>query len=93
VIYRMTFASEPPSQRFPISDAQGGDGSAVPKHRESAVAALDPFVYEDMRWCVNCGGEQRFIPLIETEFGRIGFCLGCGEEKVQRFTRSIGEAA
>jgi len=89
----MSFASEPHAQRFPISDAQSGDGCAVPGRRENAVAALDPFVYRDQYWCANCGGPQEFIPCFETEFGRVGVCRGCGEERVQMFTRSIGEAA
>jgi len=87
-----TFASEP-SPRFPTSDAHCGDGCAVPKHRENAVAALDPFLYQEMRWCVRCGGEQIFVPVFETDFGRVGVCLGCGEERVQRFTRETECAA
>jgi len=61
--------------------------------RENQVAALDPFVYRDMHWCTRCGGEQVFLPCVEYDFGRIGICLGCGEEKVQRFSRTTSEAA
>lgn len=89
----MTFASELPSLRFPTSDAGSGDGCAVPGRRENAVAALDPFVYRDQYWCQNCGGPQMFIPLFETDFGRVGFCWGCGEERVQLFSRTTSEAA
>ena len=88
----MTFASEPPCKRFPNSDAQSGDPCGVPLARET-VAALDPFVYRDMRWCMNCGGEQLFVEVYECEAGRVGVCFGCGEERVERWTRTNSEAA
>jgi hypothetical protein len=88
----MTFASEPPCERFPTSDAQSGDACGV-SPGTGTIAALDPFLYRDMRWCTRCGGEQVFVPMFECEFGRVGVCMGCGEEKLQRFTRAIGEAA
>ena len=28
---------------------EGGEGT------ERAVAVLDPFIYQDTRWCANCG--------------------------------------
>lgn len=59
---------------------------------QSAVA-LDPFVYRDSYWCADCAGPQTFVPLYETDFGRVGFCLGCGQERVQQFTRTIGDVA
>lgn len=50
--------------------------------------------YRDMRWCINCGGEQVFIPVFECEAGRVGFCLGCGGERVVPFSRvTTSEAA
>jgi hypothetical protein len=54
---------------------------------------IDSAIYQEPRWCMNCGGEQTFLPVYECEFGRIGICLGCGEEKLAPFTRVTGEAA
>jgi len=51
------------------------------------IAVLDSDKYRDMRWCVNCGGEQVFVEVYEFELGRVGVCLGCGEERVVLFTR------
>jgi len=47
--------------------------------------------YQDMRWCANCAGEQIFLPVYECEAGRVGVCLGCGEEKIAPFTRANSE--
>lgn len=84
----MTFASEFPCERFPTSDA----GSGGLKHQ---VAALDPFLYQEMHSCPNCGGKGPaiFVLVYETEFGRVGYCMGCGEERVQLFSRTTSEAA
>lgn len=46
-----------------------------------------PALYQDMHPCADCGGEQIWIPVYEFEGGRVGYCLGCGAEKVQWFTR------
>ena len=54
---------------------------------ECGLASLDPFLYEEPRWCLNCGGEQRFFPCFEFAGGRVGVCLGCGGEKVIPFSR------
>jgi hypothetical protein len=54
---------------------------------------LDTRLYQEMRHCIRCGGPQLFIPVDEYEFGRAGFCFGCGEEKIVPFTRVNGEAA
>jgi hypothetical protein len=59
----------------------------------AAPVALDPEIYRDMRWCANCGGQQVFVEMFETEWGRVGVCLGCDEEKVVLFTRTNSEAA
>ena len=56
------------------------------------VAPLDPFLYQRMRWCVNCGGEQVFVEVFECEAGRVGVCLGCGDERVIPFSRTNSEA-
>jgi hypothetical protein len=55
------------------------------------LTALDSAVYRDPKWCANCGGEQTFVEVYEFEGGRVGFCLGCGEERIARFTRVSSE--
>lgn len=57
------------------------------------AAPLDFQRYQDMRWCPNCAGEQIFVPVYECDAGRVGFCLGCGEEKIAPFTRVNSEVA
>lgn len=49
--------------------------------------------YQDMHWCEICDAVKTFLPFGECEFGRVGYCLGCGEEKIVGFTRATGEAA
>lgn len=51
-------------------------------------APLDPFLYQKAEWCVRCAGEQTFVPVFETEGGRFGYCLGCGENRFVPFTRT-----
>jgi hypothetical protein len=76
------------TDRIPSSvGKEGGDNLG------GGFAVLDPEIYRDMRWCANCGGEQTFVPVYEMECGRLGYCLGCGEEKVVPFTRTNSEAA
>ncbi len=70
------------------TDTFGSEGGAF----TPGLAVLDSSVYQDARWCVNCGGEQTFVEVYEFEAGRVGVCLGCGEEKFQAFTRTVGEA-
>lgn len=65
-----------------------GDGQAY-----EGVAVLDSEKCRDMRWCVNCGGEQVFVEVYEFESGRVGFCSGCGEERVVLFSRVNSEGA
>lgn len=61
---------------------------------QSIVAVLDPVICQDLRWCVNCGGEQTFVEVYEIAgVGRVGFCFGCGGERVVLFSRVNGEAA
>lgn len=57
------------------------------------IVVLDPFVGQAPRWCANCGGEQTFFPVYEIEQGRVGFCFGCGEERIAPFTRMNSEVA
>lgn len=60
---------------------------------ESDVAALDFNLYRDMRWCANCGGERVFLEVFRFAGGRVGCCLGCGEERVIAFSRTNSERA
>jgi hypothetical protein len=55
----------------------------------SGVAPLDPFLYQRMRFCARCAGEEIFIDVFECEFGRLGVCLGCGKEKLIPFSREV----
>jgi hypothetical protein len=73
----------------PIATAPtvSSEGSGFP-----VVAPLDPFLYQGMRWCVNCAGEQVFVEVFECEAGRVGFCMGCGNERVIPFSRTNSEA-
>ena len=54
----MTLQPTEPPRALPHSvRAESGDACGA----RSSVAALDPFVYRYMRWCVNCGGEQLLV--------------------------------
>lgn len=39
----------------------------------------DPFLYQDQRWCANCGGARMFVPVDRFPHGWRGYCLGCEE--------------
>lgn len=83
----------PTEHSLPIRKSVGAwDEGGDPCKAGGEIAALDSRVEQDMRWCGNCGGPQIFVPVFECEFGRVGFCFGCGEERVARFTR-VTEAA
>lgn len=49
--------------------------------------ALDPLVYQEMRWCPDCAGERVFVPILEIDAGRVGICLGCDSRKFIPFSR------
>ena len=81
-----------------LTPAGLGDGAAageaiahaVPEDSQQAsLRELDSEIYRDMRWCPNCAGEKVFVEVYEFESGRVGVCLGCGEERVVRFTRMV----
>jgi hypothetical protein len=57
------------------------------------IALLDSSVYQDMCWCMNCGGERVFLSVYEFEGGRVGCCMGCGEQRIAPFTRTTSEEA
>ncbi|HLZ49254.1 MAG TPA: hypothetical protein VKP61_00750 [Candidatus Acidoferrum sp.] len=76
------------TERFPAAQSQ----TVSPEGGGSPAAPLAAFLYQDMRWCVNCGGDQIFVPVFLCDAGQVGYCLGCGEERVIRFTRTNSEA-
>lgn len=89
---------------FPVSPSLSaggeGGGSDAPLGEPALsggggvrVAALDPFISREMRWCVNCGGDALFVPVFACDAGRVGFCFGCGEEKIILWTRTNSEVA
>jgi hypothetical protein len=60
---------------------------------ESISGILDTAVHRDMRWCSKCGGSQLCLEVYEFDGGRLVCCQGCGDERIERFTRTTGEAA
>jgi len=78
-----------PTEATSLASAVGITGGAV----LGELAALDSDVYRDMRWCANCGGSQIFVPVYEFEGGRVGFCFGCGDERIAPFSRVNSEVA
>lgn len=56
-------------------------------------ALLEYGLYDDMLWCADCGGLQRFIPLERWPGGWRGLCWGCEREKYVLIGRSESEAA
>ena len=74
-----------PSTSVGREDGGGGGEGIAP----AVLDVLDQDVYRDMRWCPNCAGEKVFVEVYEFESGRVGVCLGCGEERVVRFTRMV----
>lgn len=54
---------------------------------------FDPWLYQDRRWCANCGGEQTFIPVDRFAFGWRGYCHGCEEVVYVMETRANSEVA
>ena len=57
------------------------------------VVPLEPFVHQDPLWCARCAGKQTFVSVFEFEGGRLGYCMGCGEERVKPDSRTNSEAA
>jgi hypothetical protein len=51
---------------------------------------LDPWIQE-MQDCPKCGGPQILVIAWEFESGRVGCCLGCGDERVIPFSRVTSE--
>lgn len=65
--------------RSPLTAAGGGDGEIEGETGTQPLAVPDPFVYQRMRWCASCGGEQTFVPVDRFPHGWRGYCLGCEE--------------
>lgn len=57
----------------------------------SPVEHFPAELYQDMSWCGKCGGPRIFVEIFEFESGRVGYCLGCGEERIAVFTRTTSE--
>ena len=67
------------SPQNPVSS----EGSAI----HYAVAPLDSSIYRETVFCPVCECEEEFRTMLEFVSGRIGVCLGCGDERVVGFTR------
>jgi hypothetical protein len=80
----MTSQTELPSS--PLHSVRAGGGEL---RRE--VAALDPFLYQEMRWCAQREELQPFVFMCESATRRAGVCLGCGEYGEERFSRTVSE--
>lgn len=76
--------------REELTPSAGLQAGASPPR--GTYARLEPFLYQSMRWCARCAGEEIFVPVFECHAGRVGLCLGCGEEKLIPFSR-MTEAA
>jgi len=75
------------------SGAESDDPAVCGRESVTGIVALDPFVHQEMRHCYDCAGPQIFLPMYEIEIGRVGVCLGCGRERIERFSRTVSEAA
>jgi hypothetical protein len=52
-----------------------------------------PITIQFLRYCANCDRDQIFVAGWVCEFGLIGCCLGCGDERIAPFTRANSEVA
>jgi len=83
-----------PAERFPDRPDSAGNTEAGGERRGELLVATLPVPVEWMRYCLTCESEQRFVAGWEFDsYGLVGFCSGCGEERIAPFTRTIGEAA
>ena len=51
---------------------------------------LDPFVYQEQRWCTHCEEFETFVFALEAEGGRWGSFLSCGSVEFVAFERTVG---
>lgn len=87
----MTLLADP-LRALPTSASRESDDGCAASGRRVAVAALDPFLYQEMRWCEQRGELQPFVAMYESEDGRLEVCLGCGQPHFASFSRGT-EAA
>jgi len=84
----MTLQPTEPPRALPHSvRAESGDACGA----RCSVAALDPFLYQEMRWCEQREELQPFVFMCESATRRAGVCLGCGEYGEERFSRTVSE--
>jgi hypothetical protein len=50
-----------------------------------------PVTIQFMRYCEKCDALTIFVAGWECEAGLVGYCVGCGEERIARFTRVSSE--
>jgi len=99
-LFRMN--SKLPAGRFPSPNPQpAGVEGGVCGEKKSAALDLhcddlplpDPFLYQERRWCANCGGDQTFVPVDRFPFGWRGYCLGCEDVVYVVDERTTAEVA
>lgn len=56
-----------------------------------SIAYLDR-AFEDMRDCYFCGEKKIFVARRICAAGYIGCCAACGDERLERFSRSSSES-
>ena len=89
----MNLLTENPDTPLSRSLVGGGGGA---EHSDLAVLetpVLDPWLYQENRYCERCGGWETVIFAWEFAGGRLGCCLGCGRPVPEPFTRVNSEAA
>lgn len=63
----------------------------------AAHSSLQPFAVldlplEDQLWCDVCECEEKFTRVfVVPGLGMLGCCIGCGNERVIRYTRTVSE--
>jgi hypothetical protein len=55
-----------------------------------ALAVLNHPIVLD-KFCSKCGCDERFVIEFVFANGFFGTCVGCGDERVAVFTRTVGE--
>lgn len=83
----------PAARSAPVGEPAAQEGGEGAVQCGDSPALLEYGVLDDMRWCADCGGMQRFIPLERWPGGWRGLCWGCEREKYVLFTRAGSEAA
>lgn len=93
-LYRFPAARIYPPAAAAAQGSSEGESPSIPAPLVvPCFVVVDPDVFEDMRWCAECGGMQRFIPLERWPGGWRGLCWGCEQEKYVLIQRSESEAA